>query len=150
MSIVPDISREQQIQFLKFIIVGGLNTMVCLAAIFVCKSLLDIDPYLSNVIGYGFGVANSFLWNRQWVFRSEGHFGREMAKFLIGFGICYALQFLALWGLTTLSPLAYMEWDIKGFTLSGYGVATLMSMCVYTICNFIYNRHVAFHKENKD
>ena len=42
-----------------------------------------------------------------------------------------------------------MEWDIKGFTLSGYGVATLGGMCVYTLCNFIYNRQIAFSKRNR-
>lgn len=139
-----DISATRQIQFLKFIIVGGINTMVCLGAIFVCKSLLGINPYLSNAIGYALGVLNSFVWNRQWVFHADGNIGRQMLKFFIGFGICYGLQFVALWGLVNLSPLAVMEWDIKGFTLSGYGVATLMSMCVYTICNFIYNRAIAF------
>ena len=96
MKITPEISREQQIQFLKFIIVGGINTMVTLVTIFVCKSLLGVNPYLSNAIGYVAGVANSFLWNRSWVFRSHGGFYREMAKFFIGFGICYALQFACI------------------------------------------------------
>ena len=146
MKITPEISREQQIQFLKFIIVGGINTMVTLATIFVCKSLLGVNPYLSNAIGYVAGVANSFLWNRSWVFRSHGGFYREMAKFFIGFGICYALQFACIWTLTNFTPLATLEWNIKGFTLSGYGVATLISMCVYTLCNFVYNRHIAFRR----
>jgi len=144
MKIKPDISREQQIQFLKFIIVGGMNTMVTLVVIFVCKSLLDVNPYLSNALGYVAGVVNSFLWNRSWVFRSHGRFYREMAKFFAGFGICYVLQFAAMWSLTNLTPLGDMEWNIKGFTLSGYGAATLMAMCVYTLCNFVYNRRVAF------
>lgn len=146
MKITPEISREQQIQFLKFIIVGGINTMVTLATIFVCKSLLGVNPYLSNAIGYVAGVANSFLWNRSWVFRSHGGFYREMAKFFIGFEICYALQFACIWTLTNFTPLATLEWNIKGFTLSGYGVATLISMCVYTLCNFVYNRHIAFRR----
>lgn len=144
MKIDTHISHEQQIQFLKFIIVGGINTFVTLAVIFVCKSIIGLNPYLSNAWGYAAGVANSFLWNRGWVFRSRGRFYREMAKFVIGFGVCYAIQIATLWALTTLSPLGGMQWNIKGFTLSGYGVATLMAMCVYTLCNFIYNRRIAF------
>ena len=108
MKITPEISREQQIQFLKFIIVGGINTMVTLATIFVCKSLLGVNPYLSNAIGYVAGVANSFLWNRSWVFRSHGGFYREMAKFFIGFGICYALQFACIWNGTPHAVSSYV------------------------------------------
>ena len=114
MKITPEISREQQIQFLKFIIVGGINTMVTLATIFVCKSLLGVNPYLSNAIGYVAGVANSFLWNRSWVFRSHGGFYREMAKFFIGFGICYALQFACIWTLTKLHSAGHPRMEYQG------------------------------------
>ena len=135
---------QQHIQFLKFLIVGGLNTAVTLAVIFLCKSLLGINPYISNALGYVAGVLNSFVWNRAWVFRSCGHVGAEAVKFLVGFSLCYLLQLLFVWGATNFSPLGGMEWSICGFTLSGYGVATLGGMCVYTICNFIYNRRIAF------
>ncbi len=134
----------QQIQFVKYLCVGVLNTLVTLAVIFICKSVLGLNPLLSNWIGYIAGVINSFLWNRSWVFRSKGKMGGDAVRFLVGFGVCYLVQFLFVWGSTTYSPLRYMEWDICGFTLSGYGVATLIGMCLYTLCNFVYNRRVAF------
>jgi len=139
-------NRTQQIQFLKYCVVGGMNTVVTLFVILLCKSVLGLNPYFSNAAGYVAGVTNSFLWNRAWVFHSSGKMSAEAAKFLIGFGICYFLQLGFVWGTTTLSPLGAMEWDIVGFTLSGYGVATLLGMCVYTLCNFIYNRHIAFSR----
>lgn len=137
-------NRRQQIQFLKFIVVGGINTVVTLFVILICKSILGLNPYLSNAFGYVAGVTNSFLWNRSWVFHSSGRMSAEAIRFLIGFGICYSMQFLFVWGTTTYSPLGNMLWDICGYTLSGYGVATLGGMCIYTLCNFIYNRQVAF------
>lgn len=136
----------QQIQFLKYIIVGGMNTAVTLIVILLCKSVIGLDPYLSNAIGYAAGVTNSFLWNRSWVFHSHGRMGMEAVKFLIGFSICYLLQLLFVWSSTTFSPLGEMLWKIGSFTLSGYGVATLIGMCIYTLCNFIYNRHIAFKR----
>lgn len=141
-------NRHQQIQFLKFIVVGGMNTAVTLFVILICKSVLDLNPYLSNAFGYVAGVTNSFLWNRTWVFQSGGKMPAEAAKFLIGFGLCYSIQFLFVWGTTTLSPLGAMLWKIGGFTLSGYGVATLGGMCLYTICNFVYNRRIAFRSRH--
>lgn len=139
-------NRKQQLEFAKYLIVGGMNTAVTLFIIFVCKSVLGLNPYLSNAMGYVAGVTNSFLWNRSWVFHSNGKMGTEAIKFLVGFGICYLLQLAFVWGSTTFSPLGEMLWEIGGFTLSGYGVATIGGMCVYTICNFIYNRHVAFKR----
>ncbi len=139
-------NRKQQLEFAKYLIVGGMNTAVTLFVIFVCKSVLGLNPYLSNAMGYVAGVTNSFLWNRSWVFHSNGKMGTEAIKFLVGFGICYLLQLAFVWGSTTCSPLGEMLWEIGGFTLSGYGVATIGGMCVYTICNFIYNRHVAFKR----
>lgn len=149
MKIKPEISREDQIRFLKFIIVGGINTFVTLAVIFTCKSLLGVDPYLSNSLGYVAGVLNSFLWNREWVFKSHGRFHREMAKFFVGFGLCYTIQFAVMWSLTNLTPIGDIAWNIKGFTLSGYGVATIIGMVCYTLCNFIYNRRIAFRHISK-
>jgi hypothetical protein len=142
-------NHTKQIEFLKFIIVGMINTMVTLVVIFTTKSLLGLNPYLSNALGYVAGLTNSFIWNKAWVFRSKGSTGAEAMKFLAGFAVCYSLQLLFVWALTSHTPLGAMEWDIKGFTLSGYGVATLGGMCVYTLCNFIYNRQIAFSKRNR-
>ena len=49
-------------QFFKYCMVGVMNTSITLAVIFVCKSILGINPYVSNVIGYVCGLINSFLW----------------------------------------------------------------------------------------
>ena len=137
-------NSRRNIQFLKFIIVGGINTAVTLLVIMLCKSVIGIDPYLSNALGYLAGISNSFLWNRGWVFNSHGKMPAEAVKFFIGCGICYLIQLCFVWGATTLSPLGAMLWQIGGFTLSGYGAATVIGMCIYTLCNFVYNRHVAF------
>lgn len=49
------------VQFVKYCMVGALNTLVTFCTIFVCKSLFDVNEYLSNAIGYVLGVINSFL-----------------------------------------------------------------------------------------
>ncbi len=79
-------------QFVKYCMVGVLNTLVCLGTIFICKSLFGINPYVSNALGYTVGVLNSFLWNRRWVFRSHGRYSREAIRFMLGCGLCYLAQ----------------------------------------------------------
>lgn len=134
---------NKMLQFLKYCIVGALNTVVCLGVIFVCKSLLGVNPYLSNILGYGAGLINSFLWNKQWVFKTRGGYSREAVRFLVGFAVCYLLQ-LALVFVLNSSPFGRFEVDIFGFVLSGYGIATLLGNVVYTLANYVYNRLVTF------
>lgn len=136
--------RTAVIQFVKYALVGVMNTLVTLIVIYVTKSFLGIKPMGANAIGYGCGLVNSFIWNKTWVFRSRKDFKREAVKFLVGFGLCYALQFVIVWVLTYRTPLGAMQWVIGGLTFSGYAVATLAGNVGYTVANFIYNRTVTF------
>lgn len=134
--------HEKLLQFIKYCLVGVLNTLVTLGVIYMCKSFLGWNLYVSNALGYICGVINSFLCNRQWVFQSHGDYGREACKFLGGFLLCYALQLWVVWMLTS----TYGDYDFRilGIVLSGYGIATLLGSVVYTLANFVYNRMVTF------
>lgn len=138
--------KATALQFIKYALVGVLNTLVTLSIIFLCKSVIGINPLVSNAIGYVAGVINSFLWNKTWVFRSHDSYLREALIFLGGFLLCYGIQFLTVWVLSYKSPLNDFEWNIFGFVLSGYGLATLVGNLVYTIANYIYNRLVTFRR----
>ena len=132
------------VQLVKYALVGVMNTLLTLCVIFVCKSGFDINPYVSNAIGYAVGLVNSFLWNRTWVFHAnDGKVKAQAVRFIIGFAVCYAIQFFIVWVLNQ-SSFGKIELDIANFTLSGYGIATLIGTVAYTLCNFIYNRLFAF------
>lgn len=137
--------RKDIFQFGRYLAVGVLNTLVTIIAIFVCKSFLGINPWVSNLIGYIVGVINSFVWNRLWVFNSHSeHWHAEGMRFLIGFGVCYCLQFAATWLLNTYVIKSDFLVTFHEFTLSGYGISTIAGMMVYTASNFFYNRLVTF------
>lgn len=138
------INKESLPQFIKYVCVGVFNTVVTLFVIFVCKSLLGLPPMASNAIGYVCGLVNSFLWNKKWVFRSDGRYVSEAIRFVTGFVLCYMVQFVVVWWLSYNTQLGTMMWLILGFSLSGYGVATVIGNVVYTAINFVYNRFVSF------
>lgn len=138
--------REEFMTFLRYAATGVINTLLTLLIIFVTKSLLGINPWLANALGYGAGFFNSFLWNKMWVFRSHNGVIREASIFCVGFAVCYMLQFAVTWTLTTFTPLGPKEFALAGFVISGYGVATLIGMIAYTIANFAFNRAVTFRK----
>jgi putative flippase GtrA len=125
-------------------LVGCLNTGITLGVIFLCKSLLGVNPYVSNALGYVAGLINSFIWNKNWVFKSQKGYSREAIKFAVGFGACFALQFVIVYTLSYHSALGTMLWHIGPIAISGYGLATLIGMVFYTVANFLYNRFVTF------
>lgn len=142
-----DLRRPAVRQFLRYILVGVLNTLVTLIVIYVCKSQLGVNQWVSNALGYVAGLINSFVWNKLWVFGSKVKGRRataEATKFAVGFLLCYGIQFLVTWTLTTPMGLGELYWSIGSMVISGYGLSTLIGMGVYTVANFVYNRLVTF------
>lgn len=135
---------EKLLQFVKYCIVGVLNTLVTLGVIYICKSFLGWNLYVSNVLGYIAGVVNSFVCNKSWVFKSDGSYGVEALRFVLGFVVCYLIQLWVVWVITAKSVIGQYNFDVAGVVISGYGIATLVGNVVYTLANFVYNRMVTF------
>lgn len=148
MTIKLNLRRQAVRQFIRFVMVGVLNTLITLLFIFVCHSLWHINQYVSNAIGYVAGLINSFVWNKLWVFNSHHRPAKrtraEAVKFGVGFLVCYGIQFFVTWFLNTPMDLQSLTWSVGNFTLSGYALATVIGMGVYTVCNFVFNRLVTF------
>jgi len=132
-------------KFFKYCIVGAMNTGITMVMIFLCKSMLGFNPYVSNIIGYVCGLINSFLWNKRWVFKSYNGYTREAMHFCAGFAVCYLFQLCVIWFIMHYQ-LGDAEYDIIGIHISRYGIATLAGAVVYTVCNFLYNRIITFRK----
>ena len=142
MTLAPD-KVARYIQFVKYCMVGVLNTLVTYGVIYLCKSFLGMNLYVCNALGYLAGLTNAFFCNKSWVFKSSGSYRREMTRFFAGFAICYALQFILVWMLTE-SEFGSLEFMICGIVISGYGIATVLGNIVYTLANFVYNKLVTF------
>jgi putative flippase GtrA len=71
-------------QFIRFCLVGGLNTGVHYGMFFALFRLLGLHYLISSTIGYCCGTVNSFIWNKMWTFESRraAHI-TEALKFLI-------------------------------------------------------------------
>lgn len=144
--------KPDLVQLIKYGIVGVFNTAICLGTIFICKSVLDLNEYLSNMLGYTAGLINSFVWNRTWVFKSSGNPMGEALRFVLGWGVCYAIQLACMWLMLNFTPLSTWQYVftgdtigmLAGYTLSGYGIATLIGAVIYTAVNYTYNRIVVF------
>ena len=121
-------------QLVRFGIVGVINTLITLIVIYILQELLHVKYTAANLAGYIAGVINSFFWSKLWVFKKlNSNFMREAVLFLVSFGICYGIQFVTLLLLVEVLHMAD-TW------------AQLVSMVVYTLCNFALNKCITFKK----
>ncbi len=120
-------------QFIKFGIIGILNTAVGLSIIFFCMKVIGISYVISNITGYTVGLINSFFWNRKWTFNSINKIRHEIVPFLIVFLFSYAIQFAGL--------VCFVEYLNINKDLS-----QLLSTGIYTLANFTGNRLLTFNQ----
>lgn len=71
-------------QFVKFNIVGILNTGVDFGLFYLLTDLFGVNEHAAKIISYTAGIVNSYVWNTMWTFRKEKKRTlREMALFLL-------------------------------------------------------------------
>lgn len=56
---------------LRFAGVGIVNTLVGIACIVVCMSVLGLHPVVANVVGYVAGFVLGYVLNRRWTFADD-------------------------------------------------------------------------------
>lgn len=126
-------NKEEAIRFGKFLVVGVINTSVTYI-VYAFLRLFSLSPEICNAAGYVAGVINSFLWNKNWVFKTKKtNIIREVISFLVVFIISYGVQ------LYTFRLMLYnLLWNEY--------LAQLFGMVIYTILNFVLNRFLSFKK----
>jgi putative flippase GtrA len=120
-------SRNVRVQFLKYLLVGGVNTVLAAAIIFGVQAA-GATPVLANVIGYGVGVAVSFALNSKFTFRTAATRHAAM-RFLV----VVLVSYLANLGVVLL---------VLRLTHAPY-LSQLSGIPVYVIVGFIGNKYWA-------
>jgi len=126
-------TKENITQAVKFGIVGVINTSLSLAIFSLLYYVFNIDYRISNGISYVIGLANSFVWNKLWTFKTSKNIFRETVLFLIVFAVCYGLQF---------AVLTFLVEILKMHKLA----AQFIGMVFYTGFNFLGNKLLTFKK----
>lgn len=126
------------IQFVKFGIVGGLNTVLSYAIYFVCIRM-GIHYAIANLIAFVITVFISYLLNGNFVFREEGKRGFDIRALLK----VYASYSLTSFFLTTL--LLWIEVDIWGLPEE---IGPVINLFITVPVNFILNKFWAYRKND--
>lgn len=145
-------AKKTIVQLFKYGVIGVMNTLITVVSFYLLNTWAGVPYGAANIIGYVLGVINSFIWNRQWVFKNGKNIKREALLFGVGFVICWLLQGGV--SLLLLEGLGWKNLDVDVIPFmpmenAGQNIVMVISMVVYTIANYIYNRTITF-KEKKE
>jgi len=146
-------ARNTGIQLLKYGVIGVFNTLITLVTFYLLNTRLGLSYGISNVTGYVLGVINSYVWNRNWVFKTNNKVTREAALFVGGFLLCLCLQLCVSWLLLEGAGWKNLPDDvIPFFTMkkAGQNIVMVIAMVCYTLANYAYNRFVTFGQQGNN
>lgn len=117
----------------RFVVVGLVNTAFGYAIFWLGLRLLGLSAHAANTLSYAISLCLSFVLTRRFVFRAQAGPAHQAAwRFLLAFGIAFAVNQAGLW------LLLYLAWRAE--------IAQLGAMVSYTIVFFILNKFFVFHR----
>lgn len=119
-------------KFIKFGLVGIVNTAITMI-IFNILHFMGVNYIVANSIGYIGGMANSYLWNNKWVFKSESKDVSTVVKFIIVNLIVMGINNVLLILLVNKIGIATV-------------IAQVIALVITTIINFLGNKLWTFNK----
>lgn len=123
--------------FLKFIIVGIVNTAVGAAVMFALYNIFHCTYWFSSIMNYVVGSIVSFFLNKYFTFKSKSFSFKEVIYFIINIAVCFFIAY----GLA--KPFAI-------YILSGYSksmqenTAMFIGMVIFTGLNYLSQRFIVF------
>ncbi|PFK42202.1 sugar translocase [Bacillus cereus] len=122
-------------KFLKFGLVGIFNTLITIIS-YIILVKLGMNYLIANIISYLIGVANSYYWNKNWVFRSNSKNLSVFLKFLTVNLIVLAFNTVSLFIL--VDKLLYNEF-----------IAQIFAIGIGMMINFSLNKIWTFNQSEK-
>lgn len=127
--------KNALIQFIKFGIVGAINTILSYLITNLCYYVIHLHAQISNIIAFIITVFISFILNGKFVFNNNIK-QRNFTKSLLKVYASYSIT-----GLFLNAMLLYIEEQILGIP---HYIATLMNLIVTIPINFLLNKFWAY------
>ncbi|HZG71702.1 MAG TPA: GtrA family protein [Chondromyces sp.] len=133
--------RKRTSTFIRFLLVGLINTFVGLSIIFLLLNVFGISYWLSTFSGNAIGMLVSFLLNRVFTFKSSVSFTKGAPKFLLVSFVCYFTAYsigaLLADGIYWLIDFSYL--------LTVKELAVLCGTGLYTLLNYAGQKYIVFY-----
>lgn len=123
--------------FMKFIMVGVINTIVGTIVMFVFYNVFHLSYWVSSASNYFFGSICSYILNKYFTFNNKEQGWKPLMRFTINILICYLLAY----GIA--KPV--MHWMLSGYsTTIQENVSLALGMCLFVIFNYLGQRFYTF------
>lgn len=137
------------LHFVKYNLIGIMNTLITLLVVWVLHQLMDWNLELSNFLGFVAGGCNSYLMNRIWNFKSSNGKKAEVVRFLVVFLCAYGINLAVLEGCVYL--LANAAWcapaaELVSNIMKPSYFANIIANVVYVLVSFTLYKKWVFKK----
>ena len=128
--------------FMKFVIVGVVNTIVGTTIMFVFYNVFNLSYWVSSASNYFFGSICSYILNKHFTFKNKERGWKPLLRFTFNILACYLLAY----GIA--KPV--MQWMLSDYSITiQENVSMALGMCLFVVFNYLGQRFFAFkQKEN--
>ena len=127
--------------FLRFILVGIINTIFGTAIMFVFYNVFHLSYWISSAANYFFGSILSYFLNKYYTFSYKKKEWRSVIRFTINIVVCYLIAY----GIAK----PFMSWALSGTSKSiQENVAMLLGMGLFVVLNYFGQRFYAFRERH--
>jgi putative flippase GtrA len=117
--------------WLRFALVGVLNTLAALLVIYALKYVFATPDIAANLVGYAVGLTTSYTLNRRWTFAFRGPHRDAIGRFILVTAVAYGAN------LALVCAAVYL------FRVNSY-VAQAVGVVPYTLISYFGSRFFAF------
>lgn len=133
----------KNLTFVRFIIVGIINTIVGMSVMFILYNLFDCSYWLSSAANYIVGSIVSYVLNRSFTFHSHERQWKSILKFAINIVICYLLAY------GVAKPIVYYLMSNYAVRTQG-NVALMVGSIIFVLLNYFGQKKFVFKKSRDD
>lgn len=127
--------------FMKFVMVGIVNTLIGTTIMFGFYNVFNLNYWISSASNYIIGSLVSYLLNKNFTFRFKEKGYYSLLRFIINILTCYLLAY----GIA--KPI--MHWILSDFNKTiQENISMLLGMCLFVVFNYLGQRFFTF-KDNK-
>lgn len=125
----------------RFIVVGIMNTLIGMAAMFIAYNVFHLGYWLSSAMDYIIGSIFSYFANKYFTFKAEKKSAKEVVRFVVNIFVCYGLAYgIAKPAMGVL--LADVELSVSIFEQ----ISMIFGMCIFVLLNYFGQKFFVFRK----
>ena len=129
--------------FLRFLLVGVINTLVGSGVMFLLYNLAHCGYWFSSAMNYVAGSVVSYFLNKNFTFRARGRDAAAMLRFIVNIAVCYAVAYGAARPLAR-AVLSGASEALRDNAAMGFG------MCIFTALNYFGQRRFVFRADGEE